>query len=298
MKYAPRLLLSTFTLLILAHAALAAPLTLNVITYNVLVDIEEKPGVPTWEARRDLAVATMKAQSPDLFALEECTPAQYKFMQDQFPDFDSIGAVPLEGKEYELFKQIVSVVTKTDFKEYTDALLFFRREVFERIDDGHIWLSPTPERMSNGYGNFLPRLAVWARLKHKPTGKIFLVTATHFDNTSPAQKHMAAQLKDTWPTLLAGSDEGIFLGDFNSNPGSEAYETILASGWKNALTTVRETAPAQVTTVDDTTGDDDRIDHIFYRGPLLQPVAWRRLEAATRLSDHFPVFAGFVLNEK
>lgn len=281
--------------LLLAVSASAATATLKVMSFNVLVDIEEKPGVPAWEARKDLCVAAIKKDDPDLIGMQENTPGQRDFFAANLPEYTVLGAILLEGPEFTLLKNLLSAYTKTEFKEYTDSLLLYKTAEFEKLDEGHEWLSPTPERMSNGYGNFLPRVVTWAKLKHRATGKVFLVLATHFDNTSPSQKMMSLQMAQSVPKLLPGTDAALFIGDFNSTPKSEGYKNMLDAGWKDPVVTLHATDPAKITTVEDSTGENQRIDHIFYRGDLLQPTTWHRVEAETRLSDHFPVFTAFEL---
>ena len=63
---------------VFAMASLAddTPRTLNVISYNVLVEISHEKGVPSWDERKALAVETLKKQGPDLIGMQENTPNQ------------------------------------------------------------------------------------------------------------------------------------------------------------------------------------------------------------------------------
>ena len=86
----------------------------------------------------------------------------------------------------------------------------------------------------------------------------------------------------------------IFMGDFNTDQKRGDYPRLTSRGWQD---TYKVSAEASEGGRDDnvsTTLDGARIDHIFYYGGALSPVSWRRLEspdAATPLSDHYPVLA-------
>jgi endonuclease/exonuclease/phosphatase family metal-dependent hydrolase len=157
-------------------------------------------------------------------------------------------------------------------------------------------LSPTPERVSIGFGNVLPRLVVWAKLRHKVTGKTILVFNTHFDNTQPCQTKMAALCEERLAPFAEQGAPMIFLGDFNTDQQRGDYARLTSNGWQDAY---RACSAASENGRDDnvpTTRDGTRIDHIFYHDAALAPLSWRRLEShdpTIPLSDHYPVMARF-----
>ena len=141
-----------------------ASLELSVVTFNVMVDVTPTPGVPGWAKRKELCARMLRDAHAELIGLQEPSPAQVKFLTDEVPGYEAIF-----------------------YKGYPDATLLYKKEVFEEEERGHWWLSPTPERVSIGFGNVMPRLVVWAKLRHRAIGKSIYVFDTHFDNTHRAR---------------------------------------------------------------------------------------------------------------
>jgi endonuclease/exonuclease/phosphatase family metal-dependent hydrolase len=248
---------------------------LNVVTFNVLVDVTPTPGVPAWSQRKQLCAQMLREARADLIGLQEPSPAQVKFLLDELPGYEAVFC-----------------------KGYPDATLCFKKEVFDELERGHWWLSPTPERVSIGFGNVMPRLVVWARLRHKPSGRSLYVFNTHFDNTRPCQVKMAQLCEKRFEPFLARGLPMLFLGDFNTDQHRGDYARLTSNGWHDAY----QVSPAASDTGRDanvpTTLDGARIDHIFYHGASLVPLVWRRLESPdpkTPLSDHYPVQVRFRL---
>ncbi|MCB9782894.1 MAG: endonuclease/exonuclease/phosphatase family protein [Candidatus Omnitrophica bacterium] len=141
-----------------------------------------------------------------------------------------------------------------------------RKEVFEILDQGHWWLSPTPDKASIGFGNIFPRITVWARLKHTPSGREIVAVNTHFDNTAPSQERMAKLCHEKLQIFVDEDLPILFFGDFNTDQGRGDYPLLTSGGWKDSYLASPE---ASETGRDDnvpTTGGHSRIDHIFYYG--------------------------------
>lgn len=271
-----------------------APEALRVLTFNVKVDFEEDETCPPWDVRKSLVAEVVKNADADLIGLQETSPNQLKFFQELLPGFDTVGDLSLGAEELEYFHTTFPPLKALDITTFTDVNLMFRRELFEKIGEGHWWLSPTPEKPSSGFGNVFPRVAVWARLKHKPSGREIIAAVTHFDATSPAKHPMAALSHEKLKPFV---DEGlpvIFVGDFNTDPGHEAYDTLVPEGWQDAYTVSPKAGPGGRDHNVTTAAWEVRIDHILYRGDALKAVEWQRLESPAKekaLSDHYPVFA-------
>lgn len=77
-----------------------------------------------------------------------------------------------------------------------------------------------------GWDAALTRICTWVKLENKSDGKIFFVFNTHFDHIgTAARKNSAALIKNTAFTI-AHNIPVIIMGDFNSEPESEAYQTM------------------------------------------------------------------------
>lgn len=266
---------------ILLLALLIVPLParaaeLSVVTFNVLVEVSKAKDVPYWKDRRDDCARLLRARDPDLVGLQETTMGQVRFFLDALPGFEAVYA-----------------------EKFTDATLLYRKETFEELGRGHWWLSPTPEKMSTGFGNFLPRVLVWARLRHRASGRELFVFNTHFDNTSPSQEKMAALCREKRRPFMETGKPLLWLGDFNTDQKRGKYELLVADGWKDAyLVSEKASASGRDDNVSTVVDGQKRIDHILYHGPGIEPVSWERIEPPTKgklYSDHYAVAARFRL---
>jgi endonuclease/exonuclease/phosphatase family metal-dependent hydrolase len=262
-----------------APTASASDTDLTVVSFNILVDFGSGPGIPRWTERRDWCVKLLKDTGAQLIGLQEPSPGQMKWLGEHLSEYEAV-----------FYRRM-----PTD-KGYPDAALLYLRERFAEKERGHWWLSPTPEKVSTGFGNTLPRLVVWARLHDKMADKELFVFNTHFDNSMPSQIKMAELCSRQFEKFASQGLPMLFLGDFNTDQKRGDYAKLTSGGWRDSYTVSDQAS-------DD--GRDDRvathlrgtrIDHIFYHGDELAPVAWRRLEwsdPARPVSDHFPILARF-----
>lgn len=249
----------------------AEPFELSVVSFNVLVDFSPMEGVPAWKDRKDLCLETLKKVDPDLIGFQETSPNQVKFFSEGLPGYKA-----------------------HFYKGYPDATLFYREAAFEQLESGHWWLSPTPERVTVGFGNTLPRLVVWVKLRHKTTGRELYFFNTHFDNSMPSQVKMAALCREKLAAFAKAGLPMIFTGDFNTDQKRGDYATLVSDGWQDAY---RACPQASAEGRDDnvpTHSGGTRIDHIFFHGAGMKALAWQRLESPDpqrRLSDHWAIQA-------
>jgi endonuclease/exonuclease/phosphatase family metal-dependent hydrolase len=255
----------------------AAQFPLTVVSFNVLVEISRKPDVPSWRDRKEACAELLRRTQADLIGLQEPLPTQVEFFLKSVPGFKAVVA---EG--------------------YTDAALLYRTSEFDLLEQGHWWLSPTPEKRSSGFGNFLPRILVWGKFKHKPSGQELYVFNTHFDNSMPSQSRMAELCQKKLKPFMESGLPLIWVGDFNTDQKRGRYDVLTSNGWKDSYVKCSKASPDgrddNVRTMAD---GNTRIDHIFYFGKGIEPAAWERLEpldGKTFYSDHFAVMAKLQLN--
>ncbi|MBI4570047.1 MAG: endonuclease/exonuclease/phosphatase family protein [Planctomycetes bacterium] len=253
-----------------APAPAAAAVTLNVLSYNILVGGPlQDPGFEPWNVRRQVILKIIRKYDLDLIGLQEPMPAQLTWLKEQLPEYTAVSP------------------------SYTDSALMFRAAAFEKVAEGFWWHSPTPEKQSRGFGNFLFRLCVWVRLKHTATGRELVFMNTHYDNTSPSQARSAPLTLQKVAELFPPDLPIVFTGDFNSKPDSEAYKTLTASVFRAAHEAV-ENSKEPVTSDGSDHDFAQTIDHVFFRGSGLSPAAWQVVkdkEGEKHPSDHFAIFA-------
>ena len=107
------------------------------------------------------------------------------------------------------------------------APLFFRADKFELLDSNTFWLSQYPDSVGFiGWDGACTRIATWAKLKDKATGKIFMAVNTHFDHVGVEARRQGALLIIQRIKEIVGNQPAVVTGDFNVNDQSEAYQTM------------------------------------------------------------------------
>ncbi len=192
------------------------PLSLKIMTYNVMC-IFCGAGYDSWKKRLEYFKDIFQRHDPDILGIQELfAESDTNDFHADLPDYDVLYFKDDTGE---------SILT-----EYPDASIFYRRGMFEVLDNGYYWLSETPDTpWSGGWADSnLWRIVAWAHFRHIESGREFYFASTHFDNNYPNQEHSAPLvLSKTQP--WAERMPVIFVGDFNSKPDSIAYG-ILANG--------------------------------------------------------------------
>lgn len=231
---------SSWLLLVLAGCG-GEPPGLSVMSFNVLCSFCD-PTYDLWEERLPAFANIFRRHAPDLIGLQEIALRQE--VDDVLGPSSRYEAIFFDGDE-----------------AYPDATIFYDRARFELREEGHFWLSPTPdEPFSTGFaeGRQLARLVVWARLFDREADAELHFATTHFDNNTPSQARSAPLVVER----LRSKTPLVFVGDFNSQPADEAF-SILTEHFADTHALAAEvtldyeepTAPAY--------DPADRIDHVF-----------------------------------
>ena len=266
------------------------PTTITVMTFNVLCSLCNPDEYDPWDERLDYFADIFERHHPDLIGLQELTFVQeVEQMVELNPEYEAICFHDDDGPL---------------FDDYPDATILYRRDLFDVLDQGTYWLSPTPETpWTVGWApQNIWRLVTWAHLRHRVTGSTFYFATTHFDNNSPNQE-MSAPVVLQYTEPWAQDIPVLVVGDFNSQPDSEAYQ-ILTQGVDGAgfhLTNSFDFAETwRVEYNQDPAPEydpDQRIDHIFTAGqPAWSCSDWvvdlyRYGESDRYPSDHFAIAA-------
>ena len=262
------------------------PPGLTVMTFNIRYD-DGSDGPLAWRPRRDRVIAAIRAQRPDLLAIQEPTDAQARDIADAMPGWTPFGP---SGEEWD---------------DLDPPRGFVRADRFDIRDSGVFWLSDTPQvarsvSFANDYG---ARACAWVALHDRINGGDLVFGSTHFDTNQDGSLPSAIVLR-TELDAIAGTAAVIVAGDFNSPAGSAAHRFLTGeSGYRDAWTdagladrgvvtfnhfVVPHVAPA----VDDAYGNL-RIDWILMRGPLacLSAAVDDAIAGPLPPSDHYPVIA-------
>lgn len=206
-----RILLLVMT--VATATARAEPIT--VMTYNIRYDTASD-GVNQWSNRKDRVAALIRRNRPDLVGLQEALRTQLDDLVARLPDYDVYGVGRDDGK------------TKGEY-----SAILVRRTRFEVRASETFWLSETPAVAgSKGWDALLPRIATWARLSDRTTGKEFLFLNTHFDHRGVQARIQSASAIKTHLTAVHAATPlpMIMTGDLNVEPTSEAFAALTAGG--------------------------------------------------------------------
>ncbi|RYP09446.1 hypothetical protein DL765_008442 [Monosporascus sp. GIB2] len=210
------------------------PLSLRVISFNIRYaapgGIHERP----WSVRGPRVIAQLAESAANATAagavpvigLQEVLHAQLADIQGGLgPDWAHVGTGRDDGREK---------------GEYCPLL--YRRGAVALLDSAQRWLSPTPEKPSFWPGAGSRRYVVVGVFEDAATGRRFVAANTHLDNVSAKARTEGVKIAlDTIREVQEkwGPGLGVALtGDFNSEPGQDAYETVREGGYLADLYTL------------------------------------------------------------
>ncbi|KAI0169118.1 Endonuclease/exonuclease/phosphatase [Hypoxylon sp. FL1284] len=212
-----------------ADVATAATLPLRIVSHNIRyaatsLDKNEQP----WEDRRAGLIAQLNATAASapaggvaVFGLQEVLDEQLSDIKSGLgPEWEHIGVGRDDGAKE---------------GEYNPIL--YRPGALRLVYSEQKWLSPTPDKVSFGWGAGSRRVVVVAVFEHAATGARFLHANTHLDNVSAQArtegiKVVLSRIQAVAEAQGGGSALGVTLsGDFNSEPDGDAYATLADTGY-------------------------------------------------------------------
>jgi endonuclease/exonuclease/phosphatase family metal-dependent hydrolase len=232
-------------------------------------------GPDLWEKRRALAIATIRAEAPDLIGTQELFERQGNDIVAALPAYGWFGTDRRGGHADEHMG------------------IFYRRDRLKIVEQGQFWLSDTPEVPGSiSWRHPLPRMVNWATFE-TTDGHRFRFYDTHFpyrDEDTAAREKGAALLV---ARIAAGPADlpVILTGDFNTTPDMAPHAILTGSLTDAWLSGAERHGPAF--TFHGFTGKGDRrIDWILTRGFAVERIATVDTHRGKRYpSDHFPVVA-------
>jgi len=196
-------------------------MNVKIISSNIRFD-NPADGDNSWSHRRLQLTQLLLSHSPDVIATQEG-----RF--DQLKDFESL------LKDYTIIDHHRSWI-----KERMYPSFYLRKNAFEVLRSGDLWLSETPQIAgSKSFESAFPRLLTWTEVQLKNSEhKLFLVN-THLDHIkretrSHQVKVLAQEITREWD----GHSHLIIFGDFNDDPDSPVRQILmddfphLVDSWK------------------------------------------------------------------
>ena len=253
----------------------------NVMTFNVRYDNPDD-SLNNWKYRKDRVANAIRFYDADIVGTQEVLHNQMEDLRQRLPGYESIGVGREDGKEA---------------GEY--SALWYRTDRFTAKESGWFWLSETPEVAgSKGWDGACERIATWAKLQDKLTGKELFVMNTHLDHVGVAARREGVKLVLDKIQELGGDLPVILTGDFNAEPESDVIKQVTDTTDPEHLTDARTVA--DLVYGPNWTFHDfgsipyehrERIDYIFVKNGLevLKYGILAETEGDAHLSDHAPV---------
>ena len=183
-------------------------------TFNIRLKnkMDDSLGVG-WDVRKERVAAYVKKQNIDIVGMQEVLHPQLLDLQQLLPEYDYVGVGRTDGK------------TKGEYSP-----IFYRRDKYEALERGNFWLSETPDVPgSRGWDAALERIASYAKLRDRETGRVFMAVNTHFDHVGKKARRESAHLIMSKIREIVGDRPAIVTGDFNVTEDDEAYRTMVGS---------------------------------------------------------------------
>ena len=256
--------------------------SLRVMCFNVRCSTALGDGENHWSRRRDIFFRTIQRFDPDLLGLQEVVSDQADEIRSHVSKTHTfVGVGRDDGKRRGEF-----------------AAILFRTDRFELVDQGHIWLSESPEKPGSvSWDSALTRMASWVKLRDKQNASAepFIFMNTHFDHIGGVARLASAKLLRK--RLGELSDHGklaiIFTGDLNCTEDDAPVPALLEAGLIDAYRAVHPTRDQNEQTFHGYHGKmkGSRIDFVLHSPQFVatQCEVDRSNEGGRYPSDHFAV---------
>lgn len=189
----------------------AAPQTVKIEwgTFNIRMDTEED-SLNSWKYRKDNVCKFIREKDLDIVGMQEVLHHQLEDLKAGLPGYTAVGVGREDGK------------TKGEY-----APILYKTDKFDVLDSNTFWLSQYPDSVGFiGWDGACTRIATWAKLKDKSTGKVFMAVNTHFDHVGVEARMNGALLIINRIKEIVGDQPAVLTGDFNVADDSEAYSTL------------------------------------------------------------------------
>ncbi len=181
---------------------------IRVVSFNVRCKDDIYGSV---ENRGELIVSALKQYKPDSFGVQEATQQWLDLLGEAL------------GDEYACVSQM-----RDDSKSTEASAVYYLKDKYDLEDSGTIWLSDTPDEFGSKFAlSACSRIATWATLKEKETGKTYTHINTHLDHILESVRvDQVKVLKTKIAELAAKGYPLVCTGDFNTKEGADAYDEM------------------------------------------------------------------------
>lgn len=183
--------------------------TTRVMSFNVRCISDPEGSVKN---RSKIVTAIIEQYLPDSFGVQEATGRWLGIIDRGLGDkYDRVGEAR-DNRGY--------------FSEY--SCVYYLKDKYNLLDSGTIWLSETPDVPNTGsFDTACKRIATWAVLEDKQTGKKYTHLNTHLDHVLESTRVGQAGVLIEKLQELQKEGTVICTGDFNTHADGEVYAEMI-----------------------------------------------------------------------
>lgn len=241
-----------FSLLLIALVSFSLSAQLLVGSYNIRYkNGGDSVNGNVWEKRCQVICDQVNFMAPEIFGTQEVLHGQLIDMQARLDGYDYIGVGRDDGK------------TQGEYEA-----IFYKRACLRLLDQGHFWLSETPDKPGLGWDAACVRICSWGKFAKMTAtdDEAFFFFNLHMDHVGVVARREAAKLIVAKIREIAHDAPVIVTGDFNVDQTNEIYSIFVESGilkdsYQAARLRFSENGTFNSFNVDLYTSS--RIDHVF-----------------------------------
>ena len=276
--------------------------TLQVGSYNIRYENKgDSLKGNGWGQRLPIIAQQILFHDLEIFGTQEGYIGQLEGMKALLPGYEYIGVGRDDGKQ-----------------AGEHSAIFYKTEVFDLLDHGDFWLSPTPDVPSKGWDAALNRICTWGHFRIKATRQELYYMSLHMDHIGVQARMESAKLVVEKIKEICGGKPVVLTGDFNVDQNNPIYRVFTGSGILSdsyEICEIRYALDGTANGFDPNSFTNSRIDHVFvtpgtrvirygvltdtYRtmtaeaekyenGNFPKEISFQAFQARTP-SDHFPI---------
>tara|TARA_B100001758_G_scaffold237288_1_gene239232 strand:+ start:42 stop:875 length:834 start_codon:yes stop_codon:yes gene_type:complete len=268
------LLLIIATLFFITNSCSDSPNTLNIMTYNIRLDVEDD-GLNQWDKRKKGLVYLIKEEDPDILGIQEGLPNQIEYLLEQLEEYSMIG----EGRN------------GGNNGEY--SAIYYKNKKLRLEKDETFWLSETPGKPSIGWDAALNRIATFGVFATAKSNKKLVVYNSHFD-------HIGKVAREKSVNVILNHIKGnnylknaiVVMGDFNAIPTAAPIK-LLSENLDDSFNEFAIEKPFGTFNGFELNSKlTNRIDYIFTKNLDVYEYKhiYKKLPNGLWPSDHLPIF--------
>ncbi len=190
----------------------------RVMSFNVRCADDPEGSI---DNRSQISVEIIKQYLPDSFGVQEATPKWIRILDKEVGDkYERVG----ESRDF-----------FGPFSEYN--CVYYLKDKYNLLDSGTFWLSETPyKKYSVSYDSACRRIASWAVLEDKETGKVYTHINTHLDHVLESTRDAQCKVLLAEMDKLQTQGTVVITGDFNTYSDGDVYASMVAGADDAAVT--------------------------------------------------------------